>query len=219
MANVNMSKLVVPSIVGVGAYLLHKQIFPEELKSFDKDIRTGLRGGGSTTETFWKIVHKLSTDRALKIALLAIFGTTAIQYFQAEIEALLIDDIFSKVCVRDVKGNLKIVCDIVKEHDLHLHTQPMRDIIISESLSNEDKISLLKIKLDFIINGGCKGKIRFLVMTILALIVALTISGSGGLALLLEALHRLFREGRISKAMYHEIVNAIVNPNPWGVKN
>ena len=66
------------------------------------------------------------------------------QYFQAEIGALLIDDVFNNICVQDVKRNLKIVCDIVKEHDLHLHTKTMREIIVSKNLSDEHKISLLK---------------------------------------------------------------------------
>ena len=105
-----------------------------------------------------------------------------------------------------MEGNLKIVCDIVKEHDLHLHTKTLRKIIVSKNLSDEHKISLLKIKLDFIINDECGGKIRFLVMAILAAIRTLTISGVGGLVLILEALYSLFQEGKISKAVYTQIV-------------
>ena len=108
-----------------------------------------------------------------------------------------------------MEGNLKIVCDIVKEHDLHLHTKTMREIIVSKNLSDDHKISLLKIKLDFIINVECRGKIRFLVRAILAAIRIFTISGVGGLVIILEALYRLFQERKISKVVYTQIVKAL----------
>jgi hypothetical protein len=90
----------------------------------------------------------------------------------------------------------------------------MREVIISKALSQEQKISLLKIKLDFIINGECAGKSRFLVMAILAAILTFTISGVSGLALILEALYRLFQEGKISKAVYKQIIKALAKR--WG---
>jgi hypothetical protein len=90
----------------------------------------------------------------------------------------------------------------------------MREVIVSKALSEEQKISLLKIKLDFIINGECAGKFRFLVMAILAAILTFTISGVSGLALILEALYRLFQEGKISKAVYKQIIKALAKR--WG---
>lgn len=210
----SISKLLLPSIVGVSVYLIVNKFFPEKIKSFDEDPLTGLRGGDGLTKIFPKIFKKILTDRALKVGLLALFGTTAFQYFQAEIEALLIDDVFNHVCVRDAEGNLKIACDIVKELDLHLHTEGMREIIVSNTLSDERKISLLKIKLDFIVNGDCAGKFRFLVMAIIAAILTFTISNVGGLALILEALYRLFQEEKISKAVYKQIIKALAKR--WG---
>jgi hypothetical protein len=46
-------------------------------------------------------------------------------------------------------------------------------------LSQEQKISLLKIKIDFTINGEFGGKIRFLVVAILGAFLTFTISGVG----------------------------------------
>ena len=206
----NISKLFLPSIVGVIVYLIVNKFFPEKVKSFDEDPLTSLRGGDNRA----KIFKKLLTDRALKIGLLAVFGTSALQYFQDEIQSLLIDDVFNHICVRNVDGELKIICDIVKEHDLHLHTKTMREIIVSSKMSNEQKISLLKIKLNFIINSECGGKVRFVVMAILGTILTFTISGVGGLALILEALYRLFQEGKISKAVYNQVIKALAKR--WG---
>ena len=65
--------------------------------------------------------------------------------------------------------------------------------MLCNSLSDEHKISLLKIKLDFILNVECTGKFRFLIMAIIAAILTFTTSGVGGLALILEALYRFFQ--------------------------
>ena len=53
---------------------------------------------------------------------------TIIQYFQSEIETLLIDDVFNHICIRDIDGELKIVCDIVQEHELNLHAKSIKSV-------------------------------------------------------------------------------------------
>ena len=133
-------------------------------------------------------------------------------HFQSEIETLLIDNVFTHLCIRKVDGQLKIVCDIIQDHELNLntHTNSIKSLIVSKNLSQEQKISLLKIKLDFIINGECGGKTRFLVVAIIGTLLTFTVSGVGGLALILEALYRLFQEGIIGKALYKQILKALV---------
>ena len=79
------------------------------------------------------------------------------------------------------------------------------------NLTLNDKLNLLKIKLDFIINGECAGKKRFIVVTLLGLIITFSVSGVGGLALILEALYRLFQEGKISKAVYDALKNLLLS--------
>lgn len=130
---------------------------------------------------------------------------------------MLIDDVFNHICIWDVDGELKIVCDIVQEHELNLHAKSIKSLIVSNDLTQEQKISLLKIKLDFIINRECMGKTQFLVVAILGALLAFTISGVGGLALILEALYRLFEEGKIGKALYKQILKALARR--WGGKN
>jgi hypothetical protein len=144
----------------------------------------------------------LLKDKALKMALITVFATAGIQYLQSEMKALLVDNVFKHLCVQNVDSELKVVCNIIQEHDLDLHKKSMKLLIISNNIGREEKISLLKIKLNFIINGECPGKRRFLVTVILAAVITVTISGMGGLGLILEALLRLFEEGKISKALY-----------------
>jgi hypothetical protein len=159
-------------------------------------------------------MNKILNDRALKIALVSIFTAAGIQHFQSEIEALLVDEVFQQICVKDVDGQLKVVCNIVEEHELNLHTRSIRELIVSKNLSRDAKVNLLKIKLDFIINGEFAGKKRFLIMVIIAAIMSVCISGVGGLALFLEALYRLFQEGKISRALYAQILKAVAKK--WG---
>ena len=215
----NISKVLLPTIVGVSVYIIISRLFPEKVEGFEKDPLKDLRGGseinlGKQVETVVKTILK---DRALKIALLSIFLAAGSQHFQSEIEALLIDDVFNHICIRDVDGELKVVCNIIQEHELNLHVKSFKSLIISNSLTQEEKISLLKIKLDFIINGECGGKTRFLVVAITGTVLTFTISGVGGLALILEALYRLFQEGRIGKALYKQILKAL--SKKWGIKN
>lgn len=54
-------------------------------------------------------------------------------------------------------------------------------------------------------------------MAILGAVLALTVSGVGGLALILEALYRLFQEGKIGKALYKQILKALARK--WGSEN
>lgn len=208
---IKLSKILVPSVVGITVYIIINKIFPEkDIENIEKTIR-----GGAEGEVWFKaLIKKIITDKALKIALCSVFATAGIQHFQSEIEALLVDEIFQKICVKEVDGQLKIVCDIIKDHELDLHSKSMRELIVSESISRDDKIKLLKIKLDYIINGECAGKKRFFIVFILAILITVTISGVGGLALFLEALYRLFQEGKISRALYEAIIKSLKKKVP-----
>ena len=168
-----------------------------------------IRGGDTEIKLFPRVLRALNPNTALKIGLIAAFGTVGLTFFNDEIVALLADDTFNSVCVKDTDGNLKILCDIVEKYELKSHTTQMKEIMLSTHLNNESKISLLKIKLDFIINGECAGKSRFLIITLLGVILTFTISGVRGLALILEALYRFFQEGKISRAGYIQVVKAL----------
>jgi hypothetical protein len=195
--------------------MIINKFFPEEVDVSQKDPLKDLRGG-SRVELGKRIAKILLKNRALKIALITVFATAGIQYFESEIEALLVDDVFKHLCAQNVDGELKLVCNIIQEHELDLHTKSMKSLIVSNNIGMEEKISLLKIKLNFIINGECAGKRKFLVAAILAAVITVTISGVGGLALILEALLQLFEEGKISKALYKQLVKILAKR--WGAK-
>jgi Co/Zn/Cd efflux system component len=46
-------------------------------------------------------------------------------------------------------------------------------------------------------------------LSILAALIAACVSGVGGLALFMEALYRLFQEGKISRAVYEQLVEIV----------
>ena len=206
-------RVLIPAVVPVATYFIVDRLFPEKAKPYEN-----LPGGSNDEQKLvQKVVKKVFNRRALKFAIISGFATTAIQQFQTEIEALLINDVFDTVCSRDVDNELKIVCNIIEDHNLNFHTQSMKSLIVSNNLTQDQKVSLLKIKLDFLINGEYNGKVRFLVMAIVGAVFACTVSGVGGLALLLDALSRLFEEGKISKALYKQILKALARR--WGGKN
>lgn len=202
---------MVPSIVGIIVYFVIHKLFPEKLETSEKTPLNSIRGDITVgkNELLKNTIKKLLNDRALKIALISIFAASGYQHFQTEIERLLIKDVFKQICNRNVDGDLKIVCDIIEEQDLSVHTKSIKGLLIDKNLTDDQKISLLKIKLDFIVNVECPGKKRFLVVAIIAAIISCSISGVSGLALLLDGLYRLFKEGKISKALYTKTIKAV----------
>lgn len=202
------SSIFFPTIVGISVYIVVSKLFPEKVS--DINSKKDLRGGNIVrNHLIKKIIKKIMHDRALKIALISVFAIAGFQYFNQEIERLLVDDVFDQICVKEVDGQLKIVCDIIKEHELNLHSKSIKELVVTSNLSKDDKINLLKIKLDFIINGECAGKKRFLIISIIAALITVCVSGVGGLALFLEALYRLFQEGKISRALYEQILKIV----------
>ena len=206
-----LTKFFLPTIVGISLYIIINKFFPENLSN--KNSEKDLRGGDLIIKSHvQKLLAKIMYERALKVAIIGVFVTAGAQHFHEEIQALLIDQTFQKICVTSKTGQLNIVCDIVKEHELIAHTKSINKLIIANNLSREDKINLLKIKLDFIINGECSGKTMYLTLAIIGALMTLFTSGLIGLTsltLFLEAVYRLFQEGKISRALYEEITKLI----------
>lgn len=210
-----MKKLITsyfPLILGIIACIIVDKYFPEKISEITEiNPQKDLRGGHIFKKEFFKKVYNsILKNRKLKILIISSFATIAAQNFTEEIIALLTDEELNKLCIKEVDGQLEIVCNIIKNHNLNLHNQAIRELILTKGISNNDKVNLLKIKLDFIINGECMGKTRFMIGIILSLVVAVCFSGVGGLALFLEALFRLFQEGKISEALYKQILKAVL---------
>jgi len=205
------SKIFVPSIIGVLTYIIANKLVRKNLPP--KNPSTDLRGGnGDTVEIVTKtIFEKFTENGPLKLALISVFVTAMYYNFDDEIQKLLAADVFKLLSKKETKGNLKIVCYIVKEYNLDIHSPTMSELIVASHLSNPSKINLLKIKLDYLINGEFSGKKHFILKTVLSIILVITISGSGilSISLFLEALYKLFKEGRISEALYKQIVQAL----------
>jgi hypothetical protein len=202
-----LSSIFSPAVVGISVYVLVSKLFPEEVLDInsEKDL---IDEDIIRSPLIKKIVKKIMHDRALKIALISAFAIAGFnQYFTQEIEALLVDNTFKELCVKEVDGRLKVVCDIIEEHDLNSHSRSVQKLIITQDLSRDEKINLLKIKLDFIINGEYSGKKRFMIVSIIAALITVCVSGVGGLTIFLNALYRLFQEGKISRAVFEQIFN------------
>jgi hypothetical protein len=210
-----LPRMLVSTMIVIFVYITINKLFPEKKKLSDINSEKDLRGGDLVKNSLIKnlinheIVKKILNDRVLKAGLITAYFLYISYNFHDEIETLLGDTVFKRISGKKVDGTLKIVCDIINRHELNLHPKAMKILIINNDLSYEDKINLLKIKLDFIINGECAGKKRFLIVYIIATFAAVWISGPVGLGMFLDALYRLFKEGRISRALYDQIVEIV----------
>jgi len=224
MASSPLSKLLLPSLVGVLVYITVNKFFPEknpiptEFETFKPDPVKDLRGGNELSSN-WKlelvksITQKILKDKALKLAIASVFATAGLRYFSEEIEALLVSELVKTLEEHGttiVDGQLKVVLDIVQEHDLAEHSKAIRHLIVTNNLTKTQKLQLLKLKLEVVINGECLGNKRFVLMMVLGALFAVTLSGVGGLALMLEALYELFKEGKISEALYHQLRKLLI---------
>jgi len=211
----NIPRFLLPSIVGISVYMTIHKFFTEKVEGFPKDLQKDVKHikGVSRIALAKGIAKKLLENKALKFGLLSVFATVGIQH---GIEALLVEYVFKRLCTQKTGCELTILCDIIREHELDLHTKAMELLIVSNRLGREEKVCLLKIKLDCIINGECGEEKRFLLMSILAILLTCTISGVGGLALVLEALLRLFQEGKISRSMYKYALKVLAKR--WGAE-
>jgi hypothetical protein len=175
-----------------------------------KDLRVGDNVKYTLTMKIGRIVKKSLQERALKASLITLFATTSVLYFDKEIETLLVNELFNELCVnKKPDGKLKILCDIAKEYALNSHSKFMKEVIITSKLSDQHKVDLLKIKLDFLINVEYVGKKRFMIVSIIVIIITVSASVTGGLALILDVLYRLFKEGKISRAVYEQILEVV----------
>ena len=98
-----------------------RKLFPEKVKSLDKDPVIAVRGGDIKTKMLIRIFRKLIKGRTLKIELFATFNIAGIILFSDEIVALLTDDILNSIRFIDTDENLTILCDIVEEYEIKSH--------------------------------------------------------------------------------------------------
>lgn len=219
-----LSRVVALTLIVIIVYISVEKLFPEKKDRSDmkKDlayIEKNLRGGDFVKNSLiYKIIHNkivqnIITQRALKIGIIVAYSM-AIQYeFHDEIRNLLLDEAFKSICVKKVDGQLKLVCNVINENQLHL--TPIRSLQegMVAGLGYDAQLNLLKIKLDFLINGeyggDYGGRKKFLIISLIALIWSFLVSGTVGLAMFLDAFFQLFQEGRISRALYEEIAEII----------
>ena len=93
--------------------------------------------------------------------------------FKDEIVALLSSDKLIEDCL---KGKIKTeVCEIVKQLDLKDLKENVRELLIKENLTRDQKITLLKIKLDAIFNAEYPNK-KLALIAVLTAILPVAIS-------------------------------------------
>ena len=194
-----------PFLWALIAYYFMERVFPQ--KKPEPFSPEDLRGGDTVKLSLFKrILNGLMSNRSFKVSLITLFAVYGGQQFGDEIIKLLASNKFDVFCSENVSGSLEKVCTIIKENELNLHTESVRKLIIDQNISSEDKINLLKIKLDYILSSESGNKRTFLILCILGLFISM-FSGIAGLCTFLSALLRLFQDGKLSKALYKKIVS------------
>lgn len=191
--------------VGVILYYVTKTVFPEKPMVEpipEKPLVDGTkpipRGG-----VLDHISKRILQDRAFKVAVIGATFAFGYDLFITEIIQLLSSP---ETFTEYEKGTLpKEIADMIEEFELLDLPSKIRGIVVKDNLSRDHKIVLLKIKLDSIINGDYPNK-KLAVAAILASVLAtVLLAGPYGIMLFLAALYQLWKEGKISTAMYKKI--------------
>lgn len=222
-------KAIIPSLVGFSVYWTVNKFFPQDLGLADPNIENEVYDNDVPKRKIFKRFTRLKkklkkksdkiiNPRAFKISLMIGLTVAASQHFHKELAVFLREDFplmhehyLAYICSQEthLEGDLKVVCDIIEKYELNFDTS-IRKILTTDDLSNQEKISLLNIKLDSIFNGDCGGKKRFILLSALAIIITVSFSGLAGFTIFLEALYRLFQEGKLSRALYEAILSLAI---------
>lgn len=196
-------------LVGVVAYQICKKIFPEkklvEPIFLDSPVSDSIepipRGGNFLTRTAKRLIE----DRAFKFAIAAATTYFGYDMFQEEILALLSSENLIEECLKK-NGNVKTeICEIVEELDLVGLKQNVRELLVKENLTRDQKITLLKIKLDAVFNGEYPNKKLASLAILTAIMASIMLVGPYGIMIFLSAIYQLWKEGKISTAVYNQM--------------
>lgn len=190
--------------VGTVTYIFVNRFFPgkkPEIIEMDPDL---VRGGAEVVRVpMWT---KLLSDPALKIGIMSVFLTHFVFVYQNELVAILSSQAVLDVA-RKRKGECaKLINDFAVENDLEQYTTKVRELIVKDNLTFTDKVKSLKYKLGYILKGKFTGKKRALALLLIGIVITCSVTGIGGLCMILDALKKLFEEGKISEAVYIELV-------------
>jgi len=208
------SKLIqflLPTIVALTSFYLMNKFFPEKEEIDNNDDAMRVRGGGDAIKI--KLLEKILTNKALKVALILAFTSAGGLHYNKEIIKLLTDKQVISSCFKDGKILNEPICKLVRKYGLNLHTKQINELILNENLTRDDKISLLSIKFESVLHGDYAGKKQMFAVLALGVIIAVCVSGTGGLALILDALYKMFTSGKLSKAVYERLVKTAHNAN------
>ena len=207
--NVAFIRVIRTWLVGVVTYWICKKVFPEKklvepifLDSPISDNITPIpRGGSFLKETAKRLIQ----DRAFKLAMLAATTYFGYDMFREEILALLSSEDMIKECFKK-DGRVRIeICEIVEELDLVGLKENVKQLLIKENLTRDQKITLLKIKLDAVFNAEYPNKKLALLAILTAIMASIILVGPYGIMIFLAAIYQLWKEGKISTAVYKQM--------------
>lgn len=211
------------------SFFLLQKIFPqkenktttEEKDTVGKDIKVEVKNNGikNLTKRIW-------TQRNFKIVLLSFLPAVGFTYFQPPIQSLLTDEVFNHLSnpeklesdlgivlkgveLEDLRNKAESVEKFLEKHNLIDETKGIQTILTNEKFNDQQKIELIALRLEWMVNSPYPGKKRYIFVAIFAIIVGVITSRVEGLRFLVKALRLLWEEGRITTALYNSLIHAL----------
>lgn len=196
-------KTIVYIIVGTGTYYIMEKFFPEQ-----KDVKPRtdvklVRGGDEIVRV--PIWRRLVRNRSLKVGVIAVFVAHIGNLYNAELIALLTDASIINVAKKGSGKCAKLISRFAAKNGITDAPESLREIVVNQSLTFDKKSELFKNKIEYIITRNFPGKKKYLLLLVFGMMIACALTSVGGLAVILDALRKLFEKGKISEALYEEL--------------
>jgi hypothetical protein len=193
-------RTIIYVVVGIGTTLLSKRLFPEKKKELELSDSDIIRGGDNVIKI--PLLTKLLTDRSLKIGLLAIFGTHMLIDYSDQLKQALMSQAMIEYAMRREGVCADRINRIATENELYKHSLVMRELLLDKNLTVLEKGQFLYYKIEAILRGKSPKRKRYILLAL----IGCSLTGVGGLCIILEALRKLWEDGQISDALYRELV-------------
>jgi hypothetical protein len=192
-------------VVGVSSYYISRRFSFKAVNEFESNDKNVPRGGDNTPSP--SLIRRILENQDLKFAIASVMLVHCLNNFQDELVKLISEASMYTHLSKSSGKCAKLIHKFATENEIYETTKKLRETLIKHNLTFEDKVEFIKIKLAHILKMKKYANKKIIILLIIGIILSCCLSGIIGLSAILEALRRLLIEGKISEALYNELVD------------
>jgi hypothetical protein len=179
--------------------------FPEKKEGASHNGDPAIRGKGGDEVVKLPLLKRITRNKSLKVGMVVIFIASMVGTYNKELVKVLSE---SDVIELAKSGNgrcARVISKFIEENKISQTPESIRNLAVADRLGFDEKAELLKIKIEYILKNNFPGKRKYIILLLFGVVITCAVTSAGGLALILDALRKLFEKGKISEALYEEL--------------